>query len=271
MHLLKVVQASVLALLFLLPLAEAAAAPQLLGVVAGAEARPLTCRDGTCSLYLSSFCILKERAPPVPGTVYSPARGGGAMTLVVTAADGGTLRVPAARHVRFESYAGYTAVRASLSRAALGRLGGVALALEIGPKITLIPAPTPGDPDPLGDEEIALATGPWRVAAERFFERGEETTRVEAARLANVLINALPETGRASAEARDGLWARVAGGAALHGMSAAAIEKTRVATGVCRGFTRGVSQMPLRRCLERTHDAWMMDLNEAYWDALVGW
>ncbi len=170
---------SAVAILLLLPWAQAAAAPQVLGVVASAEARPLTCRDGTCSLYLSSFCILERREPPAPGTAYAPASGG-AMTLLVTTAAGGRLRLPTAGTVTFESYAGYTAVRASLPEAALARLGGVAAALEVGARATLIPEPVPGDPDPLGPEEIALATGPWRVAAEPVFERGAKTPRAQA-------------------------------------------------------------------------------------------
>lgn len=267
---------SAVVILLLLPWAQAAAAPQVLGVVASAEARPLTCRDGTCSLYLSSFCILERREPPAPGTLYHPASAyapasGGAMTLVVTTAAGGRLRLPAAGTVTFESYAGYTAVRASLPEAALARLGGVAAALEVGARAILIPESVAGDPDPLGPEEIALATGPWRTAAEHVFERGAKTPRAQAARLLGVLINALPERGRAGAAARETVWARVAAAGALAGLSPAAVEAARVATGVCRGFTRGASQKPLRRCLEARHDAWMMDLNQDYWDELVGW
>ena len=55
------------------------------------------------------------------------------------------------------------------------------------------------------------------------------------------------------------------------GRDPAAVEAARVAFGVCRGFTRGATQKPLRRCLEARHDAWMMGLNEAYWDELAGW
>ncbi len=267
---LRAMGVSALTVLLLLPWAQAAAAPQVLGVVAGAEARPLTCRDGACSLYLSSFCILERREPPAPGTAYAPAPGG-AMTLVVATADGRRLRLPAAGTVTFESYAGYTAVRASLPEAALARLGGVAAALEVGARATLIPEPVPGDPDPLGPEEIALATGPWRAAAERVFERGAKTPRAEAARLLGALINALPERGRVGAAARETVWARLAAAGAFEGLRPAAVEAARVATGVCRGFTRGASQQPLRRCLEARHDAWMMDLNQAYWDELVGW
>lgn len=261
----------VAAVLLILPGLPAAAAPQILGVVAGAAPRPLTCTEQDCGLYLSSFCIQRDREPPAPGTAYTPAPNGAALTLVVTTDDGAILRLPAAAHLRFESYAGYTAVRAGLSRAELERLGGVAVALEVGPRATLIPAPVAGDPDPLSEQEIALATGAWRTAAERVFEAAGQSPEAAGAGVLSVLINALPERGRAGPALRDGVWARVAEAGAFAGRDPAAVEAARVAFGVCRGFTRGATQKPLRRCLEARHDAWMMGLNEAYWDELAGW
>jgi hypothetical protein len=273
---LRAIQGALLGVFLSWPLAPAGAAPQVLGLVASAEPQPLVCRDGACSLYLSSFCILERRAPPEPGTAYAPAPAqgsaeGAAMTLVLTRADGARLRLPAAGHLSFTSYGGYASVRASLPEAELARLGGVAAALEVGARATLVPEPVPGDPDPLDAAEIALATGPWREAAARFFDPGAETERAQAARLAGLLINALPERGRADARAREGLWARLAAAGAIEGVDPGAVARARTAYGVCKGFTRGSLQKPLRQCLETRHDAWMMDLNQAYWDELVGW
>ena len=77
------------------PTGGAAAAPQILGMVATAEPMPLVCAGGTCSAEFSTFCLQDKRVPPRPGTAYTVA-GGGGLTLVVTATDGSERRLPAA-------------------------------------------------------------------------------------------------------------------------------------------------------------------------------
>jgi hypothetical protein len=257
------------ALAFVLsPLAGAAAAPQALGVVATGEARPMVCADGKCAAYLSAFCIQRAREAPATGTAYSPAVGEGGIALVVTAADGTTQRV-AANVLRFESLGGFSSVRASVPEAVLRKLGAVGAGIEVGARAVLIPEPVPGDPDPLTEQEVALAAGPLRAAAHDLFDR-PGNPRADAARLISRLINALPEQRPPGPTQRDGLWRRHVDAQALEGIEPAAARRAQMAYGACywqseHGYGKG-----LRGCLRATHDAFMMDVNQDYWDRLGG-
>src|SRR5262249_48754508 len=96
----------------LLPLATAllllahpaAAAPQVLGLMASNGPVPLRCDERDCSAIVPSFCLQRERAMPSYGTGYEathPER----MTLALTTANG-TVRLPAAAHLRFAGFDG---------------------------------------------------------------------------------------------------------------------------------------------------------------------
>lgn len=251
------------------PLGGAAAAPQVLGVVAISEARPMTCAEGRCVAHLSTFCIQRAREAPATGTVYAPAPGERGIALVVTTAEGARLRLPAGPYLRFESQGGYSSVRASLAQDSLRALGGAAASLEVGALAVLVPEPVPGDPDPLSELEIALATGPLRAAAQDLFDRAGNQ-RADAARLTSVLINALPEHRPPTVAERDELWARNIGAGMLEGLSEVATKRAQMAYGACRwqaehGYGKG-----LRDCLRATHDALMMDVNQTYWDRIGG-
>ena len=105
---------SILALFFLLlavaaPLSGAAAAPQMLGLIASNGPVPLSCAGGTCTAELSSFCLQRDRDVPPAGTAYRPVDDTG-LTLVATLADGQTRRLPAGDRLRIESERNYTAV-----------------------------------------------------------------------------------------------------------------------------------------------------------------
>src|SRR4029450_6357260 len=85
-----------------------------------------------------SFCLQRERAMPSYGTSYEathPER----LTLALMTADGTVRRLPAAAHLSFAGFDGYTTVRISLPRTLLAESGATAAALEIGPGIALLP------------------------------------------------------------------------------------------------------------------------------------
>lgn len=229
----------------------------------------MTCADGRCAAYLSAFCIQRAREAPAPGTAYAPVAGEGGVTLVVTTADGTSRRVAATHVLRFESLDGYSSVRASVPQAVLRRLGAVEAAVEVGARALLVPEPVPGDPDPLTEQELALAAGPMRAAAHDLFDR-PGNPRADAARLISRLINALPEHRPPEPAQRDGLWRRQVHARALAGIDPAAARRAQMAYGACRwqaehGYGKG-----LRACLRATHDAFMMDVNQDYWDRLGG-
>ncbi|MDH3229179.1 MAG: hypothetical protein OEN55_05235 [Alphaproteobacteria bacterium] len=237
----------------------ALAAPQILGLVATGEAVPMQCGNGTCTALLSAFCLQERRLPPDFETSYQPARAG-AVTLAVTMADGRVQRFDAADSVRFHSRYGYTAIRADVALAALGDRAPVSVALEIAPRTTMLPEARPGDPDPLSAEEIALAAGPARLAAEAVLEGASEPART--VRTAARLINALPMHGDIAVAARDGLWDRMAG-------AVAPLRARRMFDACSRSVDQSVGY-PLRKCLEERHERLQIESTRKYWESLGG-
>jgi len=239
--------------------AEARAAPQVLGLVATAEPVSMQCDSGRCTALLSAFCLLKERLPPDFGTVYRPAEGA-RITLVVTAGNGETHRLDAAGLVEFRSDYGYTAIRAGLPLSAIAAGDAVSVALEIGPRVSMLPRPVAGDAAPLTSTEIALATGPLRLAAESVLEGGGDTART--ARATAALINALPESGDVPPAGREAVWSRVA-----------AADAPAAARHTFEACSRTVDQSvgyPLRKCLEERHERLQVENTRTYWDSLGG-
>lgn len=237
----------------------ALAAPQVLGLVATGDAVPMQCAGGTCTALLSAFCLQKDRLPPDFETLYRPARPGD-VTLIVTTADGQRRSLDAAEHVNFHSRYGFTAMRADLALAAIGIDAPASVAIEIAPRAAMLPQARPGDPNPLTAEEITLATGPARLAAETVFEGGSEQAR--AARVAARLINALPLRGDTDAAAREGLWRRVAG-------DDAPLSARRMFDACTRTVDQSLGY-PLRQCLEERHERLQIENTREFWDSLGG-
>ncbi|MCK5621090.1 MAG: hypothetical protein KAJ11_02280 [Alphaproteobacteria bacterium] len=249
--------AAAIALFSLLP-GAAWAAPQIMGLVATAEPAPMQCAGGQCTALLSAFCLQEKRLPPDLGSAYLPAASD-QVVLVVTAADGRTTRMEAGGLVEFHSRYGYTAIEARLPLDRLAVIQPVALALEVKPRAALLPVAKAGDPDPLTAEEIATATGPWRLAAEAAMEG--DSQGVASARTAMRLINALPTAGDIRPGERGPLWRRVAGDAPAH---------TRQSFDAC---IRSVDQSigyPLRKCLEERHEQLQVENTREFWRSLGG-
>jgi hypothetical protein len=244
----------------LLPAATPAqAAPQILGLVATAEPVPLQCDGGQCTAFLSAFCLQKKRLLPDLRTAYRPAPGSG-VTLVLTAGDGATRRLDASGLVEFRTAYGYTAVRVELAQGALAAWAPVSVAIEVGPRAALLPVPIAGDPDPLSDEEIALATGPWRLAAQAVFEGG--SAAAGAARTTARLANALPASGDIAAHRRQEFWDRIA--------TADAPPLARRTFDACGRTVDQSIGYSLRTCLEERHELLQTQNTKTYWESLGG-
>lgn len=239
--------------------AETKAAPQILGLVATAGPVPMQCDGGRCTALLSAFCLQKERLPPDFGTAYMPAANA-EMTLVVTDADGETRRLDATGLVDFRSDYGFTAIRADLPLNAVAGSEMVSVALEVGPRVSMLPRPIAGDADPLSDAEIALATGPLRMAAEAVLEGASDTAHT--ARVTAALINALPESGDVPRAGREAVWSRVA-------TTDAPVAARRAFEACGRTSDQSVGY-PLRKCLEERHERLQVENTRAYWKTLGG-
>jgi len=234
------------------------AAPQIMGLVATAEPAPMQCAGGKCTVLLSAFCLQETRLPPDLGSAYLPASPG-QVFLVATAADGRQTRIEASGLVEFRSRYGYTAIEARLPVESLAIERPALLAMEVAPLAALLPVAKAGDSDPLTEEEIATATGPWRLAAEAAIEGDSEGAI--SARIGMRLINALPIEGDIRPDERESLWQRVAD-------SAPALAR-RTFDACNRSVDQSIGY-PLRKCLEGRHEKLQVENTREFWRSLGG-
>lgn len=244
-----------------LPPAPAQAAPQILGLIASAEPVPMTCVDGTCTAELSSFCLQQHRDTPNTGTLYRPARGTH-VTLTVTGPDGVNRRLPVEAALSFASLRQYTAVRVSLPEKMVRQLGDGAATLSVGPMASIIPVAIEDDPKPLSLREIARYTGPLRAAAEGAIER--DSSRVQAMRILNQMINRLPEYSSAGIEKMGALWKQTVG----RDVSAGTQKYMKRAVINCRETLRTGMLPSLRSCLGYQHDYLSGESTNNVWRAM---
>ncbi len=243
----------------------AGAAYQIKGLIASADAVPLTCSRGECSAEFSSFCLQPKRASPPRGAQYR-AIGGSGITIVGTTVDGRTLLMTLTDDLRITAERGHNAVRISVPVATLGALGLKSLAIVVGEGVSLVPEPIVGDSNPQTEVDIALATGPMRLLGSRIVDHGGDTTM--AARLTNDLINALPEGGRVGPDVRDGLWDDATRARLQAAITPGARELARGAYEQCRANLASGSIFTMRQCLGSRHDRFLGELNNEYWDKL---
>ncbi len=243
----------------------AGAAYQMMALIASNGAVPLTCSRGECAAEFSSFCLQPDRASPPRGAQYY-AIGGEGVTIVATAADGRMLSMARTDGLRITALRGHNAVRISVPVATLRTLGLVAVAIEVGEGVSLVPEPIVGDSDPQTERDIAIATGPLRALGSQIVDHGGDAT--VAARLTNGFINALPESGRASPEVRDGLWKDLVRAQSRAAMTTGTEEAMRRGFEHCRAMSSGGSFITMRQCLGSMHDRFMGEPNNEFWDRL---
>jgi hypothetical protein len=256
-------------------LPEARAEFQALGVVATKQAVPLQCQNGLCTAYLSTFCLEQNRPPPPNQTRYRLDKNT-KVTLIVERADGGILRLPGRDWLRFETRTNYTGVLASIDVARLDNFNAVKMSVEVGAMASLLPVPTKTDDEepaktddnPHNAAEIALATGPYRRAAQDFFETGPAGTG--AASFSINLINALPISGNVSEQRQKDIVATALAAfnwaGASHGSRA---EVDRLIARCQVPFPRRW-HMSMRLCLEHEHGTLQVSTNNRFWKSLGG-
>ncbi len=182
----------------------AQAAPQILGLVASnGVPTPLSCEDGLCSGFVSSFCLQAGRPSPKVDSEYRLAPAGG-LTLIARRADGSSIRLPGEDLVAVRSRIGFSSVTLSLPEARLKALGAVSAAIEVAPLTSVLPVPVAGDGNPQTAADIAFATGVQRRIAERSFETPGEAS--DAAKLAALVINSLPPVEPKADASRRAVW-----------------------------------------------------------------
>ncbi|MFQ5954337.1 MAG: hypothetical protein ACE5JZ_04665 [Kiloniellales bacterium] len=252
-----------IAVLIAVPLAGAEAAPQMLGVVAGAEPKPLHCADGTCTVEFSAFCLQRERDVPAWGTVYTvlePAK----IELVAKLADDNEIRLPVGDIARITSARGHWAVTVALPEAVVRGLDASEVGISVGELVSLVPEPVAGDPNPLSQDEIAFVADALRAAASPFVD-GDEPEAV-AAGVVNDLINALPSANLAGSAARHELWGHTFGTTRPKGDDETGVGRAAAFYDLCQGTVAPGDDANMRRCLEIGHDGFMSEINQRYWN-----
>ncbi len=242
---------------------NALAAPQILAALPSEGGIPFVCTDSGCTAALSTYCLQKNRPTPAYGTVYEPAAPQ-SFTLVLRDATGTERRLPADGHVTFVENRGFMSVSARISESDLARLGAAEARIEVAANATLLPVPVAGDPNPLTEQEIALATGPLRRLGAHLVDR---TPTAVAAGMVSGIAGRLPASnpGTAKPDYR-GIWKNVAGERA----DRPAAIRARSELDFC--LQRAGARLPVsvRRCLEWRHDRLIRDLNVDYWEFQAG-
>ena len=248
-----------LAPLLVLGASQAAAAPQILSVIASAEPVILQCDRGECSAEFTVYCIEQRRTSPEPGTAYY-IHDPHSLVVDGTGPDGTKVEFAGAELLSITTERGHSAVRMSLPESVLRQFGLASVSVSVGESASLVPVPIPDDPRPNTAADIALATGPMRSAAAEIVDHGGE--RIHAVQATARVINALPRGGRASDAQRGQIWESVgpAPDASGYGIVREGFER-------CYSSTRA-GMMSLRQCLSSLHDSLIGKLNSEYWRSI---
>ena len=259
----------VIAAAFMTGAGSAAAAPQILGIVASNGALPLTCDAQSCHADLSTFCLQQPRSNPGLGQRYRLADAS-SVALVGTKSDGEVVRLPAAPYVSFSSDRGFTSVEVVVPQDRLTALGLTAVAIDVQRQASLLPEAEANDPSPQSQDEIALALGSYRAQGSKFFD--DKGAAADAIRLTNRMINALPPHRRQPTDTDGHLIDLVLQSDAAALADPAGIQLARGYHESCKtkvDVTHHVDSM--LSCLQGTHDRLVANTNVDFWRSLNGY
>ncbi|MCH8998937.1 MAG: hypothetical protein IID48_11860, partial [Proteobacteria bacterium] len=132
---------------------QAAAAPQILAVIASAEPVTLQCEGGECGAEFTVYCIEQRRPSPEPGTPYY-IHDPSTLTLDGLRRDGTTVVLAGAELLSITTERGHTAIRMSLPESVIERFDLVSVSVSVGARASLIPEPVAGDSRPHSEIDI---------------------------------------------------------------------------------------------------------------------
>lgn len=244
------------------------ASPQVLGLMASNSLPvPLNCESGECSAHLSSFCLQEARDAPSYGQSYK-LTDESHVTLIVEKNDGSYVRIDGTQLARIEALVGFTSVRFAIPEDTIADLDGARVWVEVASNASLLPVEADGDRYPQTEDEIALATGPYREAAALRFDA--QTRTGDAARLTNVLINALPPGEREDDATRDTLWQSTVTSAMADEVAPEGLAKAKELYNYCRMSSEAGTALTLRDCLTLRHADLMGEENREFWKEVGG-
>lgn len=240
------------------------AAPQSLALVATEEPVRLACAGDNCSAEFSAFCLQPDRVSPKPGTSYwMTDKSRVAVTAV--ARDGRKIVLAAKDVLRFQALRGHTAIEISLARGVKQRMDLASVTIALGDNVTLAPAASADDDNPLSEGELAMVEQALRPLGANMVDKDSEG--MAAARVTNKLVNLLPEyDGEADRTAKH--WSRLMAQAHKGGLSPMASRLAQNAYDLCSYYAGRVVPGDMRRCMQGQHDRLMNVLNSEYWKAI---
>jgi hypothetical protein len=148
----------------------------------------------------------------------------------------------------------------------LAQLDARRAAIEVGARVTLAPVAVVGDDSPMSDQERRIAAGPLRALGAKVVDRAGAS--VEAVRVLNRLVNAMPQRVEIDPGARTRLWRRAL---AAGFDTAPPAQRARAAREYAACWNNRVVELgglSVRECLGRRHDRLMWDQGERYWKAV---
>lgn len=181
---------------------------------------------------------------------------------------GNTVRLAGRDWLRFQTRTNYTGVLAIADERRVRQLDPVRISLEVGPMVSLLPLATEVDDNRHRAAEIELAIGPYRKAAQRYFE--DNTASSQALSFAVRLINALPPSGNLG----KGRLKTIVADARAHldrtiSQPEARAEVERLIDVCDVDFPRRW-HMTMRLCIEHQHGKLQVRTNNMFWRSLGG-
>ena len=249
----------------LVGMVPAEAAPQALGLVSTEGEVPLNCQGGDCQAEFTAFCLQPDRFSPVSGTRYELISSD-SIALSATKIGGGVVALDAAKHLVFEAARGHVAMRLSMPRQTLARLGLTRVTVSVKAKAALLPLGGDKEVDEWGEGERSLVAGPLRSLGARIVDHN--SGRMPAARFTNRVINALPADRASDPEDVQALVRRPGGAFDPADLAPNARRFARNALELCSYAVGSNSQSDMRRCLQGQHDNLINFLNSSYWTAV---
>ena len=247
----------------------AVAAPQVLALVPTDQAIPLHCDGQTCSTRVSTFCLQRWRPSPEAGVRYV-ATGGEGLRLIGIGTDGAIRPLGHDLNASIIATFGSSAVEIEVSQKSLAAAGVEHAMLRVGDGVSLVPVALPGDANPQSDQDIALATGPLRDAADFILRRNGESIAV--ASLVNRTIGLVPNPysnqTQGPIDVRSEIFRSLPSDEAREGVRGTLddiFDRCEVGTA---GQESKFRDLLTRECLGRQHDKLITPIRESVWKAI---
>lgn len=224
----------------------AAAAPQVLALIATDRPVALNCQGASCTASLPTLCLQPERRAPQAGRDYRLAAGQW-LSLV---GEGKARAIK--QGFRLVAKRTHVAIEVSIPRTLVAGLDNPAI--RIGEGVSVVPLAVASDLRPLRPAETALATGPRRAIATMLVDHDPE--RMPAVRMTNRLVNHLSAGGEG-----DTGWAAIVADARARKVSGAAIHYAQLTRKLCAFKLRNRLAESLGACLAALNDDAMEYLN----------